>query len=71
METASKTGLGHQMKRDVKALIHCRAELLSALDTLSYITNKDVIRLREDIFKCMKKSDELASSAEEAYNQND
>lgn len=73
METASKTGLGHQLKKHQKALLFAKSHLEEAYKALYEIipANYDLNLLSQDIAELIQSADRLASSAEEAYNQND
>jgi hypothetical protein len=67
MELTNLTGLGHQVKKNAKALRACRESLMQAYKDL---IGTDEVLLKHQINKLIVEADERAASAEEAVNQN-
>jgi hypothetical protein len=65
------SGVGHQMKADIKAVEASRTSLQKAYDDLLFVTNQDAIDLRNQILRCMIRCTDLSYSANEKYSQND
>jgi hypothetical protein len=65
------TGLGHQFKRDAKALSACKSSLEQAYRDIYKVGGYDAVQLLCDIKDLIDRANSLACSAEEAYNQND
>lgn len=65
-----KPGTGHQLDHDIRALNDCASHLNKAFESIWLIKNPDVEKLAGEIAMLLKRANELASSADEALNQN-
>jgi hypothetical protein len=67
MALTNLTGVGHQVKKNAKALRACRESLTQAYKDL---IGTDEVLLKHEINKLIVEADERACAAEDAVNQN-
>lgn len=66
---SEKMGLGHQYKKDEKAMNACNSSLTQAFEDLKDVKNADVDMLKFDIVRLINRCIQLAYSAREAQKQ--
>jgi hypothetical protein len=63
------SGLGHQYRKDEKAINACKSSLSQAHDDLKDVDNVEISLLRMDIVRLINKCIHLAYSARQAQKQ--